>query len=77
MVHHERARAIEHAVRTADSTGVPQCLVSGRIGGVPVFVVYPLPGFGLPSGAVLEEVVQPARERTLPEPPEKTSTNGF
>jgi hypothetical protein len=52
-------------------------LGSGRIGGVPVFVVYPLPGFGLPSGAVLEEVVQPARERTLPEPPEKTSTNGF
>lgn len=77
MVHHERSPAVEQARRTAESTGVPQCVVSGRVGGVPVFAVYPLPGFGLPPGAVLEEVVHPARERTLPEPPEKTSTNGF
>ncbi len=68
---------MEHAAGTAESTGVPQCVVSGRVKGVPVFAVYPLPGFGLPPGAVLEEVVRPSRERSLPEPPEKTSTNGF
>ncbi len=77
MVFSELSEALDHARRKAEASGAPQCVVSGRIRGVPAFAVYPLAGFGLPAGAVLEEVVHPAREREVKEPPEKTSTNGF
>lgn len=70
-------QAIAKARERAESTGSSQCVVSGRIRGVPAFAVYPLAGFGLPAGASLEEVVHPSRERSVVEPPEKTSTNGF
>jgi hypothetical protein len=42
-----------------------------------MFGVLSAEGFGLPAGAVLEEVVEPATERREVEPPEKISSNGF
>ncbi len=77
MILYERTSALEKARQRAESSGTPQCVVSGRIGGVPAFAVIPLAAFGLPAGATLEEVVYPSRERIPVEPPEKTSTNGF
>lgn len=53
------------------------CIVSGKKDGRRVFRVYSMRGFGLPAGGTLEEVVKPDIERIEPEPPEKTSTNGF
>lgn len=72
---------LEEALRTAalraESTGTAQCVVSGKVRGVPGFAVVPLAGFGLPPGGTLENVVFPSRERELPDPPEKNSANGF
>lgn len=70
-------QAIRMARERAELTGTAQCVVSGRVRGVPACAVYPLAGFGLPAGATLEEVIHPSRERATVEPPEKTSTNGF
>lgn len=70
-------QAREKARERAESTGSSQCVVSGRIKGVPAYAVFPLAGFGLPAGTVLEDVIHPSRERVAVEPPEKTSTNGF
>jgi len=53
------------------------CIVSGMKNGRRIFRVYSMRGFGLPAGGMLEEVIQPDVERIEPEPPEKTSTNGF
>jgi hypothetical protein len=65
------------ASRRADGAGSPYCIVSGRKGGRRMFGVLSAEGFGLPAGAVLEEVVEPATERREVEPPEKISSNGF
>ncbi len=42
-----------------------------------VFRVLPLAGFGLPPGWKVVDVAEPAMERAVIEPQEKTSTNGF
>lgn len=77
MILYDLNQAIQKARERAESSGAAQCVVSGRIKGVPAFAVYALAGFGLPAGATLEEVIHPSRERVTVEPPEKTSTNGF
>lgn len=77
MILYDLDQAIRKATERAELSGAAQCVVSGTIKGVPAFAVYPLAGFGLPAGAILEEVVHPSRERMTVEPPEKTSTNGF
>ena len=61
----------------ADGAGTPYCIVSGRRGGRRMYGVLSAEGFGLPAGAVLEEMVEPATERREMEPPEKISSNGF
>lgn len=55
------------------------CIISrfSRRRGHAVYRVLPLRGFGLPAGWSLEDSVMPGREKVEPEPPEKTSTNGF
>jgi len=77
MILHDLNQAIRKARERAELSGTAQCVVSGRIKGVPSYAVFPLAGFGLPAGATLEEVIHPSRERVNLEPPEKTSTNGF
>lgn len=76
-MHEEIEAAIKEAGSRADALGEPFCVVSGRKRGRLVYRVYPVSGFGLPAGGRLEEVVEPARERIRPEPPEKISSNGF
>jgi len=61
----------------ADRTGSPICIVSGLRDGKRKYRVLPVNGFGLPTGAVMEEVVDPARQREERDPPEKLSSNGF
>jgi hypothetical protein len=77
MILYDLDQAIRKATERAELSGAAQCVVSGTIKGVPAYAVYALAGFGLPAGAILEEVVHPSRERMTVEPPEKTSTNGF
>ncbi len=77
MILYDLDQAMQKARELAESSGSAQCVVSGRIKGVPAYAVCALAGFGLPAGAILEEVIHPSRERTTVEPPEKTSTNGF
>ena len=77
MILYDLEQAIRKARERAELSGAAQCVVSGRVKGVPAYAVYPLAGFGLPAGATLEEVIHPSRERVTVEPPEKTSTNGF
>ncbi len=69
--------ARSEAVARAKSSGESFCIVSGKKSKLMVYRVYPLKGFGLPSGGTLEEVVEPAVERVEIEPQEKTSSNGF
>jgi len=71
----EEAR--RRASARADRAGSPFCIVSGRRDGVTMYRVLAVEGFGLPPGAVMEEVVEPARESEEREPPEKISSNGF
>jgi hypothetical protein len=52
-------------------------VVTGIKNNAKIYRIYPLKGFGLPPGGILEEVVVPEIERTEIEPREKTSTNGF
>lgn len=66
----------EAAVR-AENLGESFCIVSGMKNTGRIYRVYPLRGFGLPPGGILEQVVNPLVERTVLEPPEKTSSNGF
>lgn len=63
----------------AASGGEAFCIISrfSRKRGHAVYSVLPLRGFGLPAGWSLEDSVMPGREKVEPEPPEKTSTNGF
>ncbi|MBN2585804.1 MAG: hypothetical protein JXA64_08635 [Candidatus Fermentibacteraceae bacterium] len=76
-MHEELRPAMEEAARKADSLGESFCIVSGMKNGKKLFRVYPLRGFGLPAGGMLEDVIEPRVERVEQEPPEKNSTNGF
>jgi hypothetical protein len=71
--------AAAEAGRLARARGEAFCIVSrwssGR--GCDLHRVIPLSGFGLPRGWTLHSVVEPDVERVEPEPPEKTSSNGF
>ena len=69
--------ARSEAAARAKSSGESFCIVSGKKSEHVIYRVYPLKGFGLPSGGTLEEVVEPAVERMEIEPQEKTSSNGF
>jgi len=73
----DRDAALEQAGTMAMKLGEAFCVVSGRKNGVLIYRIYPLEGFGLPSGGTLEEVVHPRVQRRDVEPPEKISTNGF
>lgn len=73
----ELEAAIAEAKVRADAMGESFCVVSGSKNGKIVYRVYPMRGFGLPAGGLLEEVVEPRTEREFIEPPEKTSSNGF
>jgi len=76
-MHSNMDSAMKEASSRAGAAGEPMCIVSGMKDGRMIYRVYPMKGFGLPAGGTLEEVVQPDIERIEPEPPEKTSTNGF
>lgn len=71
--------AAAEAGRLARARGETFCIVSRRSSarGCELYRVIPLSGFGLPAGWTLHSVVEPEVERVEPEPPEKTSTNGF
>lgn len=75
----ELVEALSEARRMADLHGSPRCVISkfSQKRGRTVYRNLPLSGFGLPAGWTFEEAVEPRSERSLVEPPEKSSTNGF
>lgn len=76
-MHTDLNSALREASEKAERLGQSICVVSGIKDSRKIFRTYPLEGFGLPPGGMLEEVVAPQVERERPEPPEKISSNGF
>jgi len=76
-MHTDLDSALREASNKADRLGEPFCVASGSKNSTKIYRTYPLRGFGLPPGGTLEEVIAPEVERVEPEPPEKTSSNGF
>ena len=76
-MHTDLNSALQEASEKANHRGESFCVVTGIKNNVKIYRIYPLKGFGLPPGGILEEVVVPETERTEIEPREKTSTNGF
>lgn len=65
------------AGKAAEREGVPFYILRDPRKGSRGYTAVSSTGFGLPSGLYIEDSVAPDRERQDPDPPEKTSANGF